>query len=64
MTKQTAYLKLDHIKKTFGGATVIHDVSLSIEKGDFTVFVGPSGCGKSTILRCIAGLEDTDSPDA
>ena len=32
---------------------------LSIEEGEFAVFVGPSGCGKSTLLRMIAGLEET-----
>ncbi|HTN62785.1 MAG TPA: ABC transporter ATP-binding protein, partial [Devosia sp.] len=30
---------------------------LSIEEGEFAVFVGPSGCGKSTLLRLIAGLD-------
>jgi multiple sugar transport system ATP-binding protein len=44
--------------KSFGRATVIHDVDLSIRDGEFVVFVGPSGCGKSTLLRLIAGLED------
>jgi len=34
-----------------GGVDVLRDVSLSIEKGAFTVFVGPSGGGKSTLLR-------------
>ena len=36
---------------------------LSIEEGEFTVFVGPSGCGKSTLLRMIAGLEETSEGD-
>jgi multiple sugar transport system ATP-binding protein len=44
--------------KTFGRATVIHDIDLSIRDGEFVVFVGPSGCGKSTLLRLVAGLED------
>ncbi len=38
--------------------TVIEDLNLSIEDGEFFTFVGPSGCGKSTILKMIAGLED------
>jgi multiple sugar transport system ATP-binding protein len=37
---------------------VIPPLDLTIEDGEFTVFVGPSGCGKSTLLRLIAGLED------
>jgi multiple sugar transport system ATP-binding protein len=52
-------ITLEHVNKTFGGHTVIPDVSLEIEDGEFVVFVGPSGCGKSTLLRLIAGLEDT-----
>ncbi len=39
------------------------DISFSIEKGHFVSIVGPSGSGKSTILRIIAGLTESDSPD-
>jgi len=51
-------LQLKHIRKSFGPTEIIRDVNLSIEEGEFVVFVGPSGCGKSTLLRIIAGLED------
>lgn len=35
----------------------LHDISLTVRKGEFLVLLGPSGCGKSTLLRSIAGLE-------
>jgi lactose/L-arabinose transport system ATP-binding protein len=50
---------LSNVDKSFGTAQVIHDVSMTIDRGEFAVFVGPSGCGKSTLLRMIAGLEET-----
>ncbi len=34
----------------------LHNVSLSVGKGEFVTIVGPSGCGKSTLLYMIAGL--------
>jgi multiple sugar transport system ATP-binding protein len=52
---------LDQVTKSFGDVEVIQPLDLTIEDGEFTVFVGPSGCGKSTLLRLIAGLEDTTS---
>ncbi|MEK8025964.1 ABC transporter ATP-binding protein [Pseudaquabacterium rugosum] len=55
-----AYLQLKGIEKFFGGHRAIKGVDLTIERGEFVVFVGPSGCGKSTLLRLIAGLESTD----
>ena len=52
-------ITLDKVSKRFGDVEVIPPLDLTIEDGEFTVFVGPSGCGKSTLLRLIAGLEDT-----
>ncbi|MBP0481196.1 ABC transporter ATP-binding protein [Sagittula salina] len=52
---------LEKVVKRFGQAEVIPPLDLTIEDGEFTVFVGPSGCGKSTLLRLIAGLEDVSS---
>ena len=55
-----AYLQLRGIEKFFGEHRAIKGIDLSIQKGEFIVFVGPSGCGKSTLLRLIAGLEHID----
>lgn len=50
-------LRLKNIIKKYGTVTVLHDISLDVDDGEFIVLVGPSGCGKSTLLRSIAGLE-------
>ena len=52
---------LNKVSKKFGDVEVIPPLDLTIEDGEFAVFVGPSGCGKSTLLRLIAGLEDVTS---
>ncbi|WP_193142997.1 ABC transporter ATP-binding protein [Meridianimarinicoccus sp. MJW13] len=54
-------LKLENVNKSFGPVHVLKDINLTVEEGEFVVFVGPSGCGKSTLLRVIAGLEDASS---
>lgn len=54
-------LTLENLCKSFGDVEVLKDINLTVEDGEFVVFVGPSGCGKSTLLRIIAGLEDITS---
>ncbi|MCX7287191.1 MAG: ATP-binding cassette domain-containing protein [Rhodobacterales bacterium] len=56
-------LELKGITKAFGTTEVIKGVDLTVNDGEFCVFVGPSGCGKSTLLRIIAGLEDASGGD-
>ncbi len=51
-------ITLQKVSKSFGTTSVIPEIDLEINDGEFVVFVGPSGCGKSTLLRMIAGLED------
>ncbi|RAX40326.1 ABC transporter ATP-binding protein [Rhizobium tropici] len=60
---EKATIELRGVRKAFGALTVVHGLDLTIEGGEFVVFVGPSGCGKSTLLRMIAGLEDVTAGD-
>jgi len=53
-----ALIETRNVTYTYPGATKpsISDVSVSIEKGQFTLITGPSGCGKTTLCRCFNGL--------
>lgn len=61
MEKTDALLEIRHLKKDYGSADVLRDVSLTVSRGEVVVVIGPSGCGKSTLLRCINGLEPIQS---
>jgi len=56
---------VEGVTKAFGSGAhrnvVLHDVSLTIARGEFVSIIGPSGCGKSTLLKVVAGLLDADA---
>jgi len=49
-------ISVEHLTKQYGAATVVDDVSMTIERNSITVIVGTSGSGKSTLLRMINRL--------
>ncbi|MCC2610969.1 ABC transporter ATP-binding protein [Neorhizobium sp. Rsf11] len=51
-------IELISVRKTYGNALVVGDISLSIPKGEFVSLLGPSGCGKTTTLNMIAGFQE------
>ncbi|WIW50576.1 sn-glycerol-3-phosphate ABC transporter ATP-binding protein UgpC (plasmid) [Bradyrhizobium sp. 62B] len=52
-----ANVRLEGLNKAYGTIQILRNIDLSIDHGEFVVFVGPSGSGKSTLLRMIGGLE-------
>jgi multiple sugar transport system ATP-binding protein len=57
-----ATLTLDKLNLIYpDGTQAVRDVDLTVEEGEFCVFLGPSGCGKTSTLRMIAGLESVTS---
>ncbi|AQQ54771.1 ABC transporter ATP-binding protein [Planococcus lenghuensis] len=62
------FIDVKHINKVYLDQdqkpnTILKDINLSIQKGEFVSILGPSGCGKSTLLSMIAGLTGATSGD-
>jgi osmoprotectant transport system ATP-binding protein len=54
-------ITIEHLTKKYGAATVVDEVSMTIERNSVTVIVGSSGSGKSTLLRMINRLVEPTS---
>ena len=49
-------ITIKNLNKSYGKQHVLHDINLTLEKGQCIGFVGPNGCGKTTLMKCILGL--------
>jgi neutral amino acid transport system ATP-binding protein len=54
-------LRVDNLRKEFGGITAVDGASFSVEAGSLTGLIGPNGAGKSTTFNCITGVHDATS---
>ena len=50
-------IEIKNVSKWYGPVQVLHDCSVSIDKGDVVVVCGPSGSGKSTLIKTVNALE-------
>jgi zinc transport system ATP-binding protein len=58
MQVATPAVELDNVSFAYvRGATVLHDVDLRVEQGEFVAIAGPNGGGKTTLVRLVLGLE-------
>ena len=56
-----AYVRIEGVTKTFGGAPAVDNVSLDVQRGEIFCLLGGSGSGKTTLLRMLAGFETPTS---
>jgi D-methionine transport system ATP-binding protein len=59
--QQSEIVRLDGVHRHFGATPALDGISLTIRKGEILGLIGRSGAGKSTLIRCLNGLERTDS---
>ncbi len=47
---------VEHARISLSGRTILEDISLTVQEGEFMVILGPNGAGKSTLLKTLLGL--------
>ena len=57
----TSCLEAHHLQKAYGSRRVVHDVSLSVKRGEVVGLLGPNGAGKTTSFYMIVGLVRADA---
>ena len=61
MDKPVSRLEALNLEKSYGSRTVVHDVSIAVQKGEVVGLLGPNGAGKTTSFYMIVGLVRADS---
>ena len=57
-------IRLDRLTKRYPALTALHEVSLSVERGEIFALLGPNGAGKTTLISIVAGLTRATSGTA
>lgn len=54
-------LMIQHLKKEYSSKKGLHNLNLTLNKGDLCAFIGHNGAGKTTCLKCLAGIHPYDT---
>ena len=63
MAKDTPYLDVQHLSKSFGSLVLFEDINFSVAEGQHVGLIAKNGTGKSTLLSILTGHEGYDSGD-
>ncbi|MFP3979803.1 MAG: ABC transporter ATP-binding protein [Desulfobacterales bacterium] len=61
MSGNNAILKLDRLRKVFGGVVALDDLSFSVGENTITSVIGPNGAGKTTVFNLVSGYQAPSS---